>query len=182
MKRHADVIILCEDRAHANFIRHYLKKRGFNNRKIRIMPRCSPASGAQFVEANYATQVKAYRSKANYLSVALLTVIDADTQAVEQIHERLEEQLQDAGLEQRKAEERIAVLVPKRNIETWIVYLLGITVNEETDYKKCRLAKDPQAPKQAGIALAEQFAQGPKGKCPQSLQAAWSELKDRLPG
>ena len=55
MKRHADVIILCEDRAHTNFIRHYLKKRGFNNRKIRIMPRCSPASGAQFVEANYAT-------------------------------------------------------------------------------------------------------------------------------
>lgn len=179
MKRYAKVIILCEDRAHANFIHHHLKKRGFDHR---ILPK-EAGSGKQFVLESYATQVKAYRSKANHLSVALLTIIDADTQTVEQTHARLKERLQKADIEQRQADERIAVLVPKRNIETWMVYLLGSTVDEETNYnKEHQLAKDPQAPKRAGITLAQQLGQEPGADCPQSLQAAWSELKDRLPG
>lgn len=35
-KRHADIIVLCEDRAHVNFVRHHLKKRGFNHRQNEI--------------------------------------------------------------------------------------------------------------------------------------------------
>ena len=182
MKRYAKVIILCEDCAHANFIHHHLKKRGFDYRQWRTILPKEAGSGKQFVLESYATQVKAYRSQASHLSVALLTIIDADTRTVEQIHDRLKERLQKADIEQRQADERITVLVPKRNIETWIVYLLGSTVNEETNYKEHRLAKGRRAPKRAGITLARQLGQEPGADCPQSLQAAWSELKDRLPG
>ena len=178
MKRHADIIILCEDQAHANFVWHHLKKRGFDPRKLR--PRTtSSGSGAQFVLQEYAKEVKGYRSKANHLSCALLTVIDADTQDVQRIHRRLEEQLHNADVKQRKTHERIAVLVPKQNIETWIVYLQGIAVDEESDYKTHPLAENH---KQAGITLAEQLGREPEAGCPQSLQLAWPELKDRLPG
>ena len=178
-KRHADIIVLCEDRAHANFVRHHLKKRGFNHRQLRfISAPPGSGSGAQFVLQRYATEVRAYRSQANYLSLALLTVIDADTQEVQQIHRRLEVQLQNANIENRKANECIALLVPKRNIETWVVYLQGIPVDEESDYKGHPLAKNY---KHAGITLAEQLGQEPKADSPKSLQVAWSELKHRLP-
>ena len=179
MKRHADIIILCEDDAHANFTRHHLKKRGFNHRKLRVILRRGAGSGQQFVLERYATEVQAYRRKAKHLSRVLLTVVDADTQEVQRIHRRLEERLQNAGTEQRKTHERIAVLVPKRNIETWIVYLQGLSVDEESDYKGHQLAKNY---KQAGIALAEQLGREPEAGCPQSLQLARSELKHRLPG
>ena len=116
-KRHADIIILCKDRAHANFVRHHLKKRGFNYRQLRFVPRDGSGSGAQFVLQRYAEEVKAYRSQANHLSLALITVIDADRQEVQHIHHRLEGQLQNANIENRKTGERIALLVPKRNIE-----------------------------------------------------------------
>ena len=177
--RHADIIILCEDRAHDNFVRYHLKKRRFNHRQLRTIPWGRLGSGQQFVLQKYASEVQTYRSKANHLSCALLTVIDADTQEVQRIHHRLEEQLQNANLENRKANERIAILVPKRNIETWIVYLQGTSVNEKKDYKGCHLAKNY---KQAGIALAEQIGQEPEAGCPESLQLARSELKHRLPG
>ncbi len=157
-KRHADIIVLCEDRTHANFVCHYLKKRGFNHRQLRVRPvPHGSGSGAQFVLQGYATEVKAYRSQANHLSLALITVIDADRQEVQHIHHCLEGQLQNANIENRKTGERIALLVPKRNIETWIVYLQGTPVDEESDYKQHSLAENY---KQAGITLAERLGQG----------------------
>ena len=95
------------------------------------------------------------------------------------MQQRLEEQLQNANMESRKTGERIALLIPKRNIETWMVYLQGTPVDEESDYKQHALAKNY---KQAGITLAEQLRQQPRADCPQSLQMALNELKDRLPG
>ena len=181
MKRHADIIILCEDRAHDNFVRHHLKKRGFNHRQLRTIPRDRLGSGQQFVLQKYASEVQTYRSKANHLSRALLTVIDADTQKVQHIHRRLEEQLENANLKNRKANERIAILVPKRNIETWIVYLQGDSVDEESDYKKKR-HQPAKNYREAGIALAEQIGQEPEAGCPESLRLARNELKHRLPG
>lgn len=178
MKRPADIIILGEDRAHANVVWHHLKERDFNSRKIRVVPRDGSGSGAQFVLQRYAEEVKAYRSKADHLSLALITVIDADRQEVQDIHRRLEGQLQNVNIENRKTDERIALLVPKRNIETWIVYLQDIPVDEESDYKQHALAENY---KQADITLAEQLGQPPRADCPRSLQMAMNELKDRLP-
>lgn len=95
------------------------------------------------------------------------------------MQQRLEEQSQNANIENRKTGERIALLIPKRNIETWIVYLQGTSVDEESDYKQHALAKNY---KQAGITLAEQLRQQPRADYPQALQMALNELKDRLPG
>jgi hypothetical protein len=73
------VVILCEDIMHYHFARKYLECRGINKR--RIMPNICPKgrlSGEQYVREHYALEVKAYRSKANHLNIALVVVIDAD--------------------------------------------------------------------------------------------------------
>ena len=37
--------------------------------------------------------------------------------------------------ERRNLNEHIAIVVPRRNVETWLFYLAGNVVDEETDYK-----------------------------------------------
>jgi hypothetical protein len=62
-------------------------------------------------------------------------MIDADTQSVARRWQELESGLVEAHLTKRGVTEAIAVLIPKRNIETWILCLTGSEVDEETDYK-----------------------------------------------
>ena len=41
-----------------------------------------------------------------------------------------------AGMDERRDDEQIVVLIPKRHVETWIRALLGNQVDEVTDYTK----------------------------------------------
>ena len=51
-------------------------------------------------------------------------------------HHQFRESLEHAGLTARAANEAIAHLVPKRNVETWILCLNGKVVDEHTNYKR----------------------------------------------
>jgi hypothetical protein len=64
-----------------------------------------------------------------------VVLIDADTQPVTRRQNELREELTAANSEPRGSTERIAHLIPKRNIETWILCLNGETVDENTDYR-----------------------------------------------
>jgi hypothetical protein len=63
-------------------------------------------------------------------------MIDADTMPVEKRFTQLENELENDEQHKRQAGERIAIFVPKRNIDTWIHYLQGETVNETDVYSK----------------------------------------------
>jgi hypothetical protein len=76
-----------------------------------------------------------HRAKAKFQNIALLVGTDADEQTVQYRYGRLAQALQHTDLEPRGANERIVLWVPRWNIETWIVHLLGRGVNEDTDYK-----------------------------------------------
>ena len=132
-ERYTQVVILCEDYMHLNFVRRYLVGCGIESRRIRgeVSP-SGRGSGAQYVIENYPVEVKALRSRP-HVRAGLLVVVDADTFPVEERFRQLERSLGQPG---RGDAERIGLLAPKRNIETWIFYLLGNTVNEEDDYKK----------------------------------------------
>lgn len=84
----------------------------------------------------YPMEVKAYRSKKNYLAISLVVVIDADKYTVADRLHQLDTALEEDSQPRRQEEEQIAIFVPKRNIETWIYYLQGETVDEETAYPK----------------------------------------------
>jgi hypothetical protein len=61
--------------------------------------------------------------------------IDADTGDIAHRTRQLEQSLAVDGLTPRAGGERIIHLIPRRNIETWILNLNGNEVDEETDYR-----------------------------------------------
>jgi hypothetical protein len=79
-----------------------------------------------------------------------------------------------------QSNEAIAIFVPKRNIETWIRYLQGETVNEEAVYAKFK--NNEAVCKTAVEDLADRcYSQSLPEDAPLSLQAACGELQRLLP-
>jgi len=62
-------------------------------------------------------------------------MVDADVGTVQDRLTQLDQALMNTGKAPVGAAERIARLVPRRNVETWILCLNGDAVDEETDYK-----------------------------------------------
>lgn len=178
MSRAAMVVILGEDsnKRQQNLIRKYLKKRGFSDRQIRDLP--CPAGqtpGISFVLARYASEVHDLRV-ATY-SRGLVVAIDADEETVVTRKTQLDEKLAETCEPARGEQEAIAIVVPKRNIETWIWYLDGNTVDEVTDFKRS-FVRDNHDLAGAKGAFAEFIVSGqaPFTDCPPSLEDARTEL------
>jgi hypothetical protein len=174
-------VILCEDKQQEVFAIHFLEKRGFKiDRKnlITIPYPQGKGSGEQFVRKRYTAEVKAYRSKI-YRSGMLVVIIDADNATVKETLRELDNALIEDSQELRQPDEKIAIFVPKRNIETWIHYLQGEMVDEETKYAKLKKQSDC---KPVVEKLASQCFQGNlDNNAPPSLQAACEELHRILP-
>ena len=171
------LVILCEDLQQEVFARPFFFRRGFHRHKIQII-RNSNAKGSaeQFVRTYYAQEVRAYRSKSTYLSRGLVVVIDADTYTVEQRLKQLDSALEATGQPKRQPNEKMAIFVPKRNIETWIHYLMGESVDEASAYskfsgheRKCKSYVDELVKKICPVGLPED--------APPSLHAACEELQ-----
>jgi hypothetical protein len=157
-KRYTDIVVLCEDIIHFNFVRRYLERRGIESRRIRSnIVRRGRGAGTQHVIRHYPTEVQTLRSR-SYLCAGLVAVIDADTFSVDDRLRQLEHSLTQSDKPPRGANERIGTLIPKRNIETWVFHLLGNTVDEDTDYKKRVSSSDLKA---SVTAFAD--------KCPQKV-------------
>lgn len=135
MAKPSQVILLVEDTQHERFICRYLRRVGLKNRAMRI--RKSPAgkgSAEQWVREQYASEVSACQRR--QAETSLIVVIDADTYTVEQRMRQLDQVLQKAGIHLQSSSDRIARLIPKRNLETWILCLNNVPVNEDEDYSK----------------------------------------------
>lgn len=177
-QRRAIVVILCEDRQQEVFARHFLQKRGFSGPfRVEVCPK-GEQSGEQYVRERYPNEVKAYRSKRNHLSIYLVVLIDADNKTVDERLQQLDSALEDDSQPRRQEDENIAVFVPKRNIETWIHYLKGETVDEETAYPK--LPKESDC-KPSVENLLTQCPHGLDEDAPPSLHTACGELQRILP-
>ena len=179
-QRRVQIVILCEDRQQEVFARYFLKKRGFRGLfRANICPPGSQA-GEQYVRTHYPEEVKAYRQKRNQVSIGLVVLIDADTGTLEARLNWLASALDKDKQKNREPNEAIAIFVPKRNIETWIHYLQGETVNEEAAY--ARFKNNEAVCKTAVEDLADRcYSQSLPEDAPRSLQAACGELQRLLP-
>ena len=102
-----------------------------------VMSPSGAGSAEQWVRERFAIEVEACRSR--HAQTKLIVLIDADLQTVHQRIRQLDQKLRDAGVPAIPNDtERFARLVPKRNIETWILCLNDVQVNEDTDYKQAR--------------------------------------------
>ena len=129
----AQVILLCEDKQQQVFVRRFMKPR--TNHPIRVVSApVGEGAGEQFVREQYPQQLRALRAAT--VNVVLVVMIDGDVAGSTERMRQLDESCRLSGIEPRTADDRVIVLVPQRNTETWLAYLGGATVDETTGYPK----------------------------------------------
>jgi hypothetical protein len=133
-------VVLCEDTQTECFIRRFLLRQGWNRHKIRwkTLP-AGEGSGLVWVRENFVKELNAYRSRNPRMDTCLIIAADADNLTVEQRIQTFRKASVEAGISFRQEGEKVAFIVPRRNIETWLAYLRGEPVNE-TD--ACRKYED----------------------------------------
>lgn len=174
-ENYTEIVILCEGRQDEVFLRRFLKQNGYGHHRVRCRPYpAGSGSGKQFVQAEYAKEVVEHRRRATRINIALIAMHDCDTRTMEESRAMLEQSAV------RHANERIALLLPRRNIETWIHFLQdGGPVDESTPYRKlpreseCHSVVDHLGAKHE-YRLSDDV--------PSSLRAACSEIRRIFPG
>lgn len=156
-------IVLCEGLQDSVFVRGVLVELGYDSRRIRILsfPHNGQGSAEQYVREQFAGAVRSHRSRVTRMKTILVVHTDADTNTVQARYDSLEEQLDAAELTGRGIREAIAVLIPKRNTETWIHFFDDRTVDEETAYPKFTGHESDARPAAASFA-----AHAKKGTAP----------------
>jgi len=173
------MVILCEDSQQYSFIYRLLKSLGFPRQRIRVERAQEGRDAAdQFVRTRYPDELEVHRRKSARMNIGLVTAIDADKNSVQYRYRQLNEELEAEDLDRRGADEQICILVPKRNIETWIYALFEQDVNEEEVYPHLENEGDCQP---AVEQLVEYLQAGWPSDLIPSLQRGCQELEDRLP-
>jgi hypothetical protein len=135
MPKYTEVVILCEDLQQDVFARTFLQVCNITKNRIRtVVAPHGRGAGAAFVRRQFPIEVKTYRRKKNNINICLVVIVDADTQTVHDRFAELDQALIQNNLMTRQIGEKIGVFIPKRNIETWIWFLKGDTVNEDDIY------------------------------------------------
>ena len=126
-----------------------------------------------WVLARFADQLHACRQRAKKAGTLLVVVIDADLRTVDQRRNELNERLEQAGREPLHESDPVALLIPRRHIETWILVLLGQDANETDSYKKWKAPSKPEI-REAAQTLFDWARENakPGPTCVQSLTTA----------
>lgn len=142
MSRTVQIVLLCEDRQQQAFMRRFLERSGKDCRLLRTetAPR-GEGSAEQFVRKRFAREVAEHRSRS--VSQALMVMIDGDARGVDRRLAELDDECKRQSMSVRTPDEGVLVFVPTWNIETWLAYLDGETVDEEKpDYPRLSRPKD----------------------------------------
>lgn len=132
------VHVISEDKRTESFLRRLLVVSGFVRHKLRFHTAPDRGAADRWVIGRYTDLVTQHRRKAAYLRTALVASIDGDAFGLEQRQRQLDAELERTGSDARRADEAIAVLVPTRNIESWLLDLLGQPVDEDDTRSKER--------------------------------------------
>jgi hypothetical protein len=178
VSRNVQLVFLCEDNQHEAFARRFLKAMGWETRAMRVEK--APGgrgSGEQFVRQRFPLELKAHRTRP--VAQALVILIDGDSEGTMARLHTLDQACRDAGVAQRDDEERVAIFIPTRSIETWLAYLDGESVEEDRrNYPRLARQRDCQPHVEE---LAQMCRRGElREPAPPSLRAACEEYRTRL--
>jgi len=174
-------IVLVEDEHHEMLIRRYLKIRYRLNEHQMRMKRCPLGRGAAegWVRKQFPEEIKAYRRRQAKAQTGLIFMIDADAHTLRERLSQLEQALTESNQRRVDEHERVAQLVPKRNVETWILCLNDESgLDENTDYTGTQRDWHLLIPSAAETLC--QWSQSPTGLpayCLNSLQIGVQELR-----
>ena len=173
MSRNVQVVILCEDRQHEAFARRFLNRIGIGARLLRARKSTQGRGSAeQFVREQFAKELEYYRARSHRVEQALVVIVDADRFDVAERISRVE------GQATRRDRERVAIFVPARNIETWLSYLDGQSVDETNSYPRLRRERD--CTRHVDVLIEMCTRRQLRQPAPPSLEAACIEYRTRL--
>jgi hypothetical protein len=136
------IYVLVEDNRQQSFIRRFLMMVGIEKRKMVFAPvPDGHGSGKQWVRRNFAAQAQICRRRNSRASTSMFAMMDADELTVARCLSDLNDELIKSGQQGLDNDhDRIARLIPKWNIETWILFLTSdedanLSVREEQNYK-----------------------------------------------
>ena len=113
--------------------------------------------------------------RAAAVNAVLVVMIDGDVAGFTRRMRQLDESCRLSRIAPRVNADRVVVLVPERNIETWLAYLEGTTVDETMIYPKL---EKPGKCKEHVRVLAGMCSGGQlRQPAPQSLVAACGEYR-----
>ena len=178
-KRRVKIVLLCEDSQQEAFTRRFLKGMRWNTREIRVEKSPSALGSAeQWVREKFPHELIAYRQRRERAASALIAMIDADNRDVQDRINEFEEECNSMAIAFRTDGEAVAIAVPKRNIETWIYYLMGRQVNEQDDYPKLERERECKPAVDHLVELCH--STGLATDAPQALAAGCDEYNVRI--
>ena len=187
MSRVCRIVLVCEGWRDSSFARGFLSAAGIDRE---IEPKINPGgSGHDWVKKKFAEEVA---NLGRYFEGrGVLGLLDEDGQGAAVREAEVAEQLRARRLPALAAHEGRCLLLPTRNLETWLYWLKGqrngaaVEVNETTDYK----ASGPPA----GMARIADRDCRPAGEflhtldhtqlpraCPAMLSIAFAQLRQFL--
>lgn len=137
------IVLLCEDLQTNMFVRQFLMRR-FGRRFLRRSVMTEPlaagrGSGEQLVRERFPRVLEKIR---NRRGIDLIVVVDADVGSTEDRRRQLERACAQQGIDPVRSLDRVMIVIPRRNIETWFHYLGGQEVDETTQYPRLQRAAD----------------------------------------
>jgi hypothetical protein len=142
MSKPSHVYVLAEDRRQQQLIRRFLIDRGFSAHQMTLeFAPAARGSGEQWVRQNFPRQVGAlrHRSRGRRAETVMIAMMDADQRTVTESLIALDRSLLESGQSViDESNDQIVRLIPKRNVETWILNLNMVEVDEQEDYKHTR--------------------------------------------
>lgn len=135
MNRRVVWVLLCEDEQHYSFALRFLSKLSVPELRLH---RKVLGPGHQGVRARLGAEVLAIRKQGG--RAGLLAIMDADGQSVAKRRSYARQLCE--GDQVPMESDPVAVLIPERNIETWITWLDGNVVDATSRYRKLERQRD----------------------------------------
>ncbi len=136
--QYVNLVVRCEDLQHQVFLYRFLIEKGVTPRRIDIQ-HCPKARGdaIHWVKTEHVCEIAQLRKRPHLLK-GVVTVADADKLTVEDRKNQFDAALVADGQRPRQPNEPIAVVIPRRQIETWILHLRGEVIDETREYPHFR--------------------------------------------
>lgn len=140
MARNVKLVIVCEDLMHAVFVRAFLYRRGLKRHQLTFKPLPSGGDAKQHVCRGVCRELAELRRNPGR-NRGLMYLTDADNLTVDERRQRVISACEELQVSPPQADEPVFGFIPKWEIENWLAYLRGESVDETSNryhkYKKC---------------------------------------------
>lgn len=170
MSRASEIVLLCEDEMHARLLRAYFRQCNIPTGIVRALVASKLTQGGNdvLVIRMFPDELQRCRLRAKKARSLLVVVLDADEAEV------VDRRRQLAPSPPLTNDDPVVILIPKRNVETWIRAALHEPVNELSDYKNPVPAKDE-------VRVAAKTIHGWARNTPAPPSSLPPSLRDALP-